>query len=474
MITAIITKELREFSRDRRFLTLAVLLLMLMFAASVDGWNRARSDDHARQFAEHSDHHIWVEQGENNPHGAAHFARYAFRPTPALSAFDPGVFDFAGAAFWMEAHTQNPTSLRRVEDVAISTPFAALSPAWIIQVVGSLALAVLLFQTLAGERERGTLRALAAIGIPATQVVAGKAGSVLSLVTLLSLIIFLIALGPSLLSPGLDVCGLRVLTLIGVYLIGLCAFAFVIVAISAVLRTSASAFTAAISFWVASAIIIPILGGQLAASLHPDMDEQALKNTIQLEAQSPFWTGDARGPAVAALEEKVLEEFGAERFEDLGFDREALILQAHEEFANAVYDRLYGALYDTHQAQDQVLRYLSLASPLLAVQRVSAALSETDQSAQIRFAQQSEAHRRTIIEMLNRNMMIHAGDQGFSYSAGRDLWESIPDFVNVRPSTLDILTTMRVELISLGIWLLLSILLALGLVRRALLREAQP
>ena len=167
MSTAIWQKEFLEFRRDRRLLVMTVVLVSLLLAAALDGWNRAAADARARAAAVASDREVWVEQGDNNPHGAAHFARYAFRAAPPLAAFDPGVFDYAGAAFWMEAHTQNPTTLRRAEDIAVRAPFASLSPAWVIQVVGSLVLALALFGAVAREREQGTLRSLAAAGVTA-------------------------------------------------------------------------------------------------------------------------------------------------------------------------------------------------------------------------------------------------------------------------------------------------------------------
>lgn len=471
MIGTLIRKEFREFLRDRRFLALFALMLVLLSAASLDGWNRARADADARAHAAASDREIWVEQGENNPHGAAHFARYAFRPTPALAAFDPGVFDFAGAAVWLEAHTQDPATLRRAEDAAIATPFPALSPAWIVQVVGTLALTVLLFQAVSGERERGTLRALAATGLPAGRFVAGKAGAVLLAVAALCLLVFLAAMLPGWITGDLDAGAARIGALLGLYLSALAAFAFLIIAISARAPSLSSAFVLAIGFWVGVAVIVPVIGGQLAASLHPDIDEQELKNAIQLEAQSPFWSGDAQEPAVAAQEAVVLEEFGAEEWDDLGFDREALILQAHEEFANDVYDRLYGELYALHEDQDRVLRYLSVLSPVLALQRVSSGLAETDVAAQLQFTRQAEEHRRRIIAQLNRDMMMNAGDSGFAYTAGRDLWEQVPDFQAGQATTLDVLRRYAVELIALLAWLVIGFILALRFSGQAMRQE---
>ncbi|MEM6300364.1 MAG: ABC transporter permease subunit [Pseudomonadota bacterium] len=453
MIATLIRKEIAVARRDNVFLFLASVLALLLIAATLDGWNRLQADDAARAAAEETDRTVWVNQGANNPHGAAHFARYAFRSTPPLAAFDPGLYDYAGAAFWMEAHTQNPTTLRRAEDAAVQAPFPSLSSAWIIQVVGTLALAALLYSTIAGERERGTLKALLGAGVSTSELTVGKTLAVLLSVGLLSLALVLLPLAPVLLNNAVTAFLPNVLLLGLVYCMGLLAFAMLVLGISARAQRSVQAFSTAAILWLFMALLWPIVAGQLALSLYPDIDEQQLKDDIQTRAQTPFWEGDLQESAVASFEAQVIAEFSADSFGELGFDREALVLQAHEEFANQIYDELYGQLNGVHSAQDRVLRYASALSPILALQRVSSGLSGTDLLAQQTFAQQAELHRRKIIKMLNWDMMLNAGESGYSYTADRSLWESIPDFVGSKPTLSQILSYYAIELFLLLLWL---------------------
>ncbi|WP_394693791.1 DUF3526 domain-containing protein [Hyphobacterium sp.] len=475
MTGIIFGKELTEFLRDRRFIGIIAILVLLLAAASLDGWNRAASDMQARQAAVATDREVWVEQGENNPHGAAHFARYAFRETPPLAAFDPGIFDFAGAAFWMEAHTQNPTTLRRAEDAAVQAPFPALSPAWIVQVVGTLALVILLFPSIAGERQQGTLRALSGAGVPPSSFAWGKVSTAFLFVGAMAVLLILLPVLVGILTGAGGYSAMRLVSLILVYALGLIGFSFFVLWLSARSATLSKAFTLAASAWLFVALLWPALAGQFAVTLFPDIDEQQLKNDIQIHAQSPFWSGETeeRAAAIASLEARVVAEFGAESFDSLGFDREALILQAHEEFANAVYDRIYGELAATHSGQDAVLRYASVVSPVLALQRLSSGLSGTDLLAQQRFATQAEAHRRLIIEQLNHDMMVNAGDQAFSYMAGRELWESIPEFEPAPPSLGDVFQYYLFELGVLFLWLLAAGWLAIAAIRNSLQQGAR-
>ena len=473
MTGVILRKELVEFTRDRRFLGLAVVLFLLTVAAAIDGANRANGDAAAREAAEFIDREVWVEQGDNNPHGAAHFARYAFRQTPALAAFDPGIFDHAGAAFWMEAHTQNPTTLRRAEDAAVQAPFPAMSPAWIMQTIGTLAIAVLLFPALAGEREQGTLKSLSAAGVGGRSLAVGKTGAVLIVVAGILLVLFIVVLVPVFIVGGSAPEFGRITGLAVLYSIALFAFALTILWLSARATTMTQAFGFVAFFWLFVALAWPAVAAQVAVAVYPDIHEQELKNDIQLQAQTPFWAGDAQESAVAAYQDGLVKEFDVESFESLGFNQDAVVLQAHEEFANAVYDRLYEDLNTLHAGQDSVLRYASVLSPVLAIKRISSGLAGTDLLAQQRFALDAEQHRRRIIEQLNRDMMIHAGDEGYAYMAGRDLWESIPDFRASAPGVPEILRFYLFEICVLLAWTFLAGAAALHGVRQALTGAAK-
>lgn len=456
MIVPMLHRQLLAFVRSRRFHLLALVLLGLCAAASAYGWARAGEATKARALAESSDRANWVNQGKNNPHGAAHFGRYAFRPTPALAAFDPGLQDHAGAAVWMEAHYQNPATLRRAETVSSHVMVAAISPGWVIAILGTLTLVVLLSPMIAGEREHGTMRAVSAAGVTSRDFMLAKLIAAILIVSGVTLVGLTIALSPALTHEAAVIGGARVGLLIVTYVLGLIAFGLVVLALSARARTTNAALTAGVVFWLYAAIWTPVIAAQLAVTLHPNVDEQAFKATLQLEAQTPFWEGDARESAIAKYEAKVLKAYDGDDLESLGFNRDGLQLQAHEEFANAVFDRLYGELRETHKQQDDVLRWASLASPVLALRRISAGLCGTDLAAQDAFVTQAESHRRQAIAALNEHMMRHAGTQGYAYMADRALWETSVDFEGRQPRLADVLKLYWIELSSLFLWLSLG------------------
>lgn len=471
MIAAIFRRELFEYWNNRQFRLLSLVLVLLTAAASLEGWGRARDATSAREAAQHGDHENWTQQGKNNPHGAAHFSRYAFRPTPALAAFEPGVFDVSGAAIWMEAHNQNPATLRRAEDRLGRAPVSSISPAWVVRMLGSLALVILLFRSIAQERETKTLRAVVAAGMQARSFVMGKLGAAALACLLLSAAAILIAAIPGwvLLPEGPETS--RVLALLGVSLLALLVFALMVIMISARSSSSGAAMVRGAALWLVWAIGVPVMAAQLATELYPDVDERAFKSEVQLQAQTKFWVGGAMKPEIAKLESKILETHGAKSLKELNFSPAGVKLQAHEEFANRVYDRLYGDLYAKHRAQDRVFSMAAWVSPLVALQRLSAGIAGTDLLAQQVFTGRAEAHRRKIIGMLNRDLMEHGGGKDMKYLADRSLWEKIPDFELSTPALSQVMGHYRSELLALLAWFVGALWIAVRSVTNAMKKE---
>ena len=177
-VWTIARKELRESLRDGRFRVLAVGVLALLVAGLAAGWLDTREARQTIESARAADHATWLGQGARNPHSAAHFGHYAFKPRPVLSALDRGVDAYLGTAVWLEAHWQDPFALRPAEDRTALQRFGELSAAFTLQVLAPLLVIFLGFAGFAGERERGTLRQLASLGLEArTLAVSGINGT---------------------------------------------------------------------------------------------------------------------------------------------------------------------------------------------------------------------------------------------------------------------------------------------------------
>ena len=174
MSTAIANKDRLLLRRESLVKPLLIATAILLAASMLAGLQREQVFDKERTSATVADKEIWMNQGDRNPHSAAHFSRYAFRPAASLALIDPGTNDFAGQAVWMEAHYQDPAVFRRAEDASELGRFTLLTPAFLILVGGPLLIFLTMHGAIAGEREDGTMRQLLATGVGAGQFFRGK------------------------------------------------------------------------------------------------------------------------------------------------------------------------------------------------------------------------------------------------------------------------------------------------------------
>lgn len=426
MIAAVVRKELKTLSRSGVFLSLACAILALLVAASALSAQRLSTLERERHAAEHIDDEVWEGQGVRNPHSAAHFARYAFKPIGSLAAFDPGITDYAGLAVWMEAHYQNPAVFRRAEDLGSAAQFANLSPAWVLQVIAPLFLFLILFGTISGEREDGTLRQVAATGAPPKSLLIGKlagACAAIGIVTVPALLLGLWATWSATSDTALADTGLRSLGLVLLYALYFAGLGGLALGVSALCRDRRSALLTLIAIWAISFVVLPRLAGALAATLYPQPEAPAL--TAELKNVSGAFNNDLAHQK--KVEADLLKTYGVDTVKELPVDFVGYRLQQSEEYANPLFDAFYGRINALHASQQHVLDLLSLVSPVMAIERLSAGLAGTDRLHQIDFTQAAEDHRRKMVKQLNNDLFLNGAKVKGRYVADEALWKTVPN-----------------------------------------------
>ena len=432
MIRAVIAKELRTFSRSGVFLALSCAIFTLIIAASLLSAQRLATFERERDMAEHIDEQVWESQGARNPHAAAHFSRYAFKPIPNLAAFDPGITDYAGLAVWMEAHVQNPAVFRRAEDHGQAGQFANLSPAWVLQVLAPLFLFLVLFGAISGEREDGTLKQTLAAGAGTRTLLLGKLVSACIAIGVVAIPAVLIGLWTSA-SANNDaalsdtwVRAFGLVILYALYFIGLGGLAL---GISALCRDRRSALLTLVALWAVSVVLLPRVGGAVAATLFPQPEPTQL--LAELESVSAAFQKDT------AYREKIdadiLAQYGVDTIDALPVSYVGYRLQKSEEHSNPLFDAFYGRVNALHSQQQSVLDALSVLSPVLAIQTLSSGLAGTDRFHQIDFTQAAEMHRRKIIKQLNNDLFLNGAKEDGPYLSDPTLWEAVANLDYAAP-----------------------------------------
>ena len=134
MISRIARKELTEMFRDGRFRLLAGMVLAISLLSLAAGWKNYSELSRQHTAAKEATRAQWLGQEKKNPHSAAHYGVYAFKPKSQLAMIDTGVDPYMGVAVWLEAHKQNDFKFRPAQDRTAVQRFGEMTGAEVLQV----------------------------------------------------------------------------------------------------------------------------------------------------------------------------------------------------------------------------------------------------------------------------------------------------------------------------------------------------
>jgi ABC-2 type transport system permease protein len=469
MVWRIARRELTDAWRDGLFRFTSIVIIGLLAIALAAGAVGAARQARERAAADQADRAEWLAQGKRNPHSAAHFGRYAFKPVGPASFFDPGLDRYTGVAVWLEAHFQDTFRHRPAEDATALQRFADMTAASVLQQLVPLFIVLFAFGQLAGERERGTLRQLLATGVRPRQLLLGKfAGSALSLA---GVFVPAAAVGAGALavSQG-DFSALRtsdrLVWLAGAYVLYSVTILAAALGVSALVRSARTALLTLLAGWAFGCLLVPRLAADLAAYVSPSPSYDAFWRAIEHDIEEGFDGSGNAAERARALRERVLAEYGVAAVDALPVSFDALSLQDTEDFGNRVFDRHYDRLWETFRRQERVERLVGLLSPLTGVRAFSMTLAGTDLAHFKRFGEAAERYRRVLVRRLNEEFRDKAGAAAYAYVDDGSLWRTIDDFSYTPPDTAWILARQRGPLASILGWVAASGIFALWSVRR--------
>ncbi len=465
MIRKIARKEFIELLRDGRFRITAAIVFALLLVSLAIGFNQYREARADRAAAQATAYEQWLNQGERNPHSAAHYGMYAFKPLSALAFVDRGTENYTGTAIFLEAHKRNEFRFRPAKDTASVARFGELTAAIVLQLLLPLLIILLTFSTFSGERESGTLRQVLSLGAARRDLAIGKAlGAAVALGVLLVPAILPAVVLLSLVSTDTSWQNelARGAFLTTFYLVYFAVILLVALAVSARARSSRAALVILLAFWIFTGLVVPRASADLAKRLYPT------PSTVQFSREMEKEILHAEQGRKERLTAKVLKEYNVQRIEDLPFNFEGLSLQDSEERGDEVIDRFYQNLETTFERQNRLQEIAAAFSPAQAARLVSMGLSGTDIATQRDFARASEDYRRIFVREMNEAVMRdegvfdqnYRGTQTLSRKAGRELWETVEPFSYEMPS---VFWVLRNHVFGIGVllgWLAIALVFA--------------
>jgi len=468
MLMLTLKKEWLESKREGRMLWLSSIVLLLLGCALLSSWHSYQQQKIQKQQVIKSERERWVNQGEKGPHSAAHYGIYIIKPDTALSILDPGLSDYQGSVLRLEAHKKNNTLFRRIQDAIQMQRFGDLNPAFIMQTLIPLLIILLGFHSIAAERESGTLKQLLANGLNPKRFYIAKVLSLTGLGLLFFAPVVLYLFFSPLFSESLAVD--RSIVFLVSYSTYIFIWAMLTLMVSSYGKTSRSALIILLVIWALACLLVPKFAIGDAAQRYPTQSSQVFQSKLESEIYTP-----ARQQAIAQFKQDTLAEYGVDNVDELPFLWSGAQLQFGEDYANKVFDRLFGQRQKQLEAQSSHYQNLAVFSPFIALQTISMSAAATDLAHHQLFTNAGETHRRLIQSTLNGDLKdngLKGSEQNQRYQGDHQLWEKIPDFHYQYPGIFQLSEHYGRAVLCLTLWLAALVSLSHFAIRR-IEREGQ-
>ncbi|MEQ8304178.1 MAG: DUF3526 domain-containing protein [Cyclobacteriaceae bacterium] len=457
MVLQIALKEFKELIREGRFRIMSGAIAALLIVATVISYNYYQWVNAQHTAAKENARNVWVSQDNKNPHSAAHYGTYAFKPKYPMSLIDQGVDKYTGLSIYLEAHKRNEAQYMAAQDQTAAARFGDLTPDFILLYILPLFIILVGFNAFTREKESGTFRLLRSQGVSTVKLTIGKwlgvflpVAIVTSIVALLSLLLLL-----GVRDFGEFHFGAFALLFI-FFLIYYAVFTNLTLWISSLSKRSGVALVILLAVWMVSCLGMPKVANRLAESVHPYPTQNEFMAAIHEDERNGLDGHDPFSLEAKKLEEETLKAYGVDSVEQLPFNFDGLLMQKGEEHTAEIFFKHYEELKSINQAQTDVYRTASVLSPYLPARFLSMALCRTDYESHWHFNDAAEKYRIKMMEALNMHFAEASSYGDWKYKADKSLWKDIPDFDYEPVSYASIIQTNSSNILALLLWLLIS------------------
>jgi ABC-2 type transport system permease protein len=450
--STIALKDLRELWRDGRIVWAAVTLALILLVAAGTGYVHTAAALRQHREAEAAERLASLDRGDMNPHAAAHYGAFVFKPIEPLAALDPGIDPFVGVSLFLEAHQQTAARHQPVADLTAARRLGEMSVATVLQQLVPLLIVTLTAGAFAGERERGNLRPLLATGVSRSAITLGKLGScglpVMATVvpTVVASLLAVLALS----TVDRDAV-LRLALVAGLYAAYFGLWLAVGLVVSMRASSSAAALIVLLGIWFGACFVLPRAAIAWVSGSHPTATSAEFDIAVQQAREAlPAWPD-----RVADVERRFLEGT-LPPDSDLPSNPEVIALVDTERDESGLYERLFVRQFDGFDRQAEAFGRAGWLVPTIGMQTLSMALAGTDYTEHRRFVDAARTYRTRFLDLLNQELVAYREVNTFDYTSGRELWERIPAFDFTPPDVWTVVESQRQRAAGLVIWLVLA------------------
>ncbi|MCW3466700.1 DUF3526 domain-containing protein [Chitinophaga nivalis] len=459
MLKIIMLKEWRAAQRSGLLLTGTLLLLVMLGIAFAGSRREAVALQQQRLSADSLFRTQWEQMKVSNPHDAAHFGTYLFKPLTIWSSFDNGINKSGGHVMRVEAHVQHTPAAAPVSPADNYLRFGSLTMATVLLLFFPLFIIFYCHNSYTREREWGTLKLLFIQGANKRILLPGKSLTALfscNGMLLLGLLVYLPLL--FLYTPVQPAAGtaIRIFFLVVAYSMYASIFVLLSIRISAVVQRSGQALMWLLGIWLLGNVLLPRMIAGIGAIVYPLPSQYAFQAAVSKAEKFGINGDESREQRQQKLEQAWLTRYHVKTVAELPVNFDAIQLQDTEDYMQRIYEQQVAVVDSIIRLQNRLSVYASWIDPYLAVRNISMAVCGTDYAHHAHFFAAARAYRNDFIRRLNHELAWGGSRTGDpEWKADPAFFRKIPPFVWQPPAAGRVLQQQWMSFAALLGWLLL-------------------
>ncbi|MBZ4041400.1 ABC transporter permease [Flavobacterium hibisci] len=467
-VEILIAKHLKNSAFKNKAVYIITLFIgLLLVYAVLSGWKNYRNQNETSEKYQHESREDWLKNPDKNPHRMAHYGNFAFRKSTSLSVFEFGMEPFFGNAIFLEAHKQNTANFSEAGFSNSMLRFGEISTAMILQILLPLLIFFLGFNSVAAERENGTLKLLLSQGINWKQLLLGKILGIASVIMMLFIPAILVLVFIWLLLQNFSISfdeTLKMILFIGFHFLYLLFFCAIAVLISASCKTSKKALVSLIGIWLVIAIILPRTTQAIGAYIYEAPSKIKFNSDIEKDILKQGDSHNPNDPHYKAIKDSLLAFHKVDSVQKLPFNYSGFIMTEGEKISSNIYNKHLENLLQVYEKQNSFSKAVSFLNPYIAMKNLSMALSNTDYDSYIDFQKQAETYRYDMAQKMNALQIKYISNKKDKPAViDKDHWAEVQEFHYEPKGVLTVLKNEMVSVVSLFLWMsLLFILIRLA------------
>jgi ABC-2 type transport system permease protein len=170
----IIKIEWQYLSRTKLLLGISVGFVLVFLFSILLGNYQNQKQSKAYETATNHLREQWESIEAMNPHSAAHYGTYVFKPSNLLSSLDEGVNGVTGNMLRVEGHVQNEMVHSEASQMQAISRFGKLKSSLLLKFIVPLLLIFLAYSSVSSEKQSGRLKLLVLQGAPPIRIILAK------------------------------------------------------------------------------------------------------------------------------------------------------------------------------------------------------------------------------------------------------------------------------------------------------------